>query len=310
MECALETESLVKRFGTHVAVDGLSLSVRRGEIYALLGGNGAGKTTTIRMLAGLVRPDSGTIRMFGEPFSQSSPRALGRVGIAFDDPGFYPNLSARENLELHARLARVIGPEAIGDALSAACLSRDSSEAVGSFSLGMRRRLSIARALINRPELLILDEPSNGLDPAGLRDLRALLLMLASERGTTVLLSTHLLAEAEHMADRVGVMSCGRLVDETPVEEISKKKREYVEFAVSDEGRAAVILERDLGISDFEIAADSCVRVFSRLDAAAEINRAFVLGGVDVSSVRRDDARLEDYFLGITEGFDDRTYSR
>jgi bacitracin transport system ATP-binding protein len=301
LKTVLETESLVKRFGPRVAVDGLSLRVREGEIYGFLGVNGAGKTTAIRLMLGLAKPDSGRVMLFGES-QEGNRRALRRVGFLSDAPGFYENLTARENLRLHAMLSGVIGRSAVDDALGAAGIAEAGDARVSGFSLGMKRRLGVARAILNHPELLILDEPINGLDPAGIRDLRALLARLACENGVAVFMSSHILAEVEQVADRVGVIHGGKLIDESPIDELRQRIGSYLVFEVSDDARAAVILERDLGLTDFEIPSDGIVRVLSRDVDAASINRAFVVGGVEVSRVAREGAGLEEYFFDLTGG--------
>jgi len=300
LETILETVGLVKRYGGSVAVDRLNLRVSRGEVYGFLGMNGAGKTTTIRMLLSLVRPDAGEIRLFGEPVSAARASALRRVGSMVEFPGFYENLSARENLALHARL-RGLGKDAdIAGSLAAAGLTDAGRKPVGQFSLGMRQRLGIARAILHQPELVILDEPTNGLDPVGIRDMRDLVGSLARERGIAVFMSSHVLSEVEQVADRVGVIHHGRLLDEIGIAELRAKKRAFVEFGVSDESRAAMLLESRMGITDFEVAARGTLRVFSSLDKRAAINRLLVGNGVDVDRVWQSETGLEEYFLALT----------
>jgi len=210
LETVLEIHELTKKYRGIAAVDGVTLSVKRGEIYGFLGMNGAGKTTTIRMMLSLARPDSGTVRMFGERLTPRNLSPLSRVGAIVEMPGFYENLTARENLEISARLAGLPDKTAIEDALAAAGLADDDRKPARDFSLGMKQRLGIARAVMHHPELVILDEPANALDPAGIRDIRRLLVSLAKERNIAVFVSSHILAEIEQIADGVGVSRISR----------------------------------------------------------------------------------------------------
>lgn len=302
MNAILETASLTKRYGDYPAVDGVSLAVRRGEIYGFLGMNGAGKTTTIRMMLGLIKPNSGSIRLFGEELSASGKACLSRVGSMVEFSGFYENLTARENLEIFTRIAGVKGIDPVGEALEIAGLADDRKKRAGQFSLGMKQRLGIARALVAHPELVILDEPTNGLDPAGIRDVRNLVVSLSRERNVTVFMSSHVLSEVEQVADRVGIIHKGRLLEETTIAALRVKNRSYVEYGVSDENRAAMLLEREAGIADYEVADGGIIRAFSRLDDAAAVNRMLVENGIDVSRVSRSATGLEEYFLALTGG--------
>jgi bacitracin transport system ATP-binding protein len=303
LNAILETAGLTKRYGDFAAVDDMSLSVNRGEIYGFLGMNGAGKTTTIRMMLGLIRPDSGSIRLFGEELSatgKSGKSCLSRVGSMVEFSGFYENLTARENLEIVTRIAGVKGMDPIGEALDTAGLKDDPKKRAGQFSLGMKQRLGIARALVAHPELVILDEPTNGLDPAGIRDIRNLIVSLSRERNVTVFMSSHVLSEVEQIADRVGIIHHGKLLEETTIESLRGKNRSYVEYGVSDENRAAMLIEREAGIRDFEIADGGIIRAFSRLEDAAAVNRMLVENGIEVFRVNRSATGLEEYFLGLT----------
>jgi bacitracin transport system ATP-binding protein len=268
--------------------------------------NGAGKTTTIRMILGLVRPDEGSVSLFGETCfgnsramkSNSSP--LLRVGSMVEFPDFYENLTGRENLEIFASLSGVHKREAIDEALEIAGLSDDRQKRIGLYSLGMKQRLGIARAILHHPELVILDEPTNGLDPAGIRDIRNLLVTLAHERNIAVFMSSHILTEVEQIADRVGVIHQGRMLDEISIDDLRRQSRTYVEFAVSDDGKGAMLLERELGITDFEIPENGLMRVYSPIDRPAEINRLFVSSGIDVSRISVSSTGLESYFFALT----------
>lgn len=300
LERILETEELTRRYGGKPIVDGLSLSVTRGEIYGFLGMNGAGKTTTIRMLLGLVRPDAGRVRFFGNTIGSRNAQELTRVGSMVEFPGFYENLTARENLEIITRLSGIHKKDAIGEALEIAGLEDDPRKKAGQYSLGMKQRLGIARALLRHPELVILDEPTNGLDPAGIRDIRNLLVKLAHEHGVTVFMSSHLLSEVEQIADRVGIIHRGKLLEEISIEALRGKNRTYVEFGVSDENRAAMLLEHHFHITDFDILDGGIIRVFSHIGEQASINRLFVESGMEVHRVNQSCTGLEEYFLGLT----------
>lgn len=300
METVLEIHELTKKYRGIAAVDGVTLSVKRGEIYGFLGMNGAGKTTTIRMMLSLARPDSGTVRMFGERLTPRNLSPLSRVGAIVEMPGFYENLTARENLEISARLAGLPDKTAIEDALAAAGLADDDRKPARDFSLGMKQRLGIARAVMHHPELVILDEPANALDPAGIRDIRRLLVSLAKERNIAVFVSSHILAEIEQVADRVGVIHRGRLLEEISMDDLRKLNRTYAEFAVSDDAKAAMLVERAFGIDAIEVPESGVLRLFSGLGREAEINKVLVENGVGVSRISRSSVGLESWFLSLT----------
>lgn len=315
MDSVLEIENLTRRYAGVPAVDGLSLSVARGEVYGLLGMNGAGKTTTLRMVLGLARPDRGTVGLFGELCFDGSVRrrnlaSLSRVGSMIEFPGFYENLTARENLEIFASLSGVHKRDAIDEALATAGLADDRNKKTAHYSLGMKQRLGIARAILNHPELIILDEPTNGLDPAGIRDIRKLLSELAHERGVAVFMSSHILSEVEQIADRIGIVHEGRLLEEISMGELRGRNRTYADFAVSDDNRGAMLLERELGITDFDVPETGTIRVYSPLDRNAEINRMLVLQGIGVSRISVGSTGLEDYFFSLTGARNDQTDNR
>jgi ABC-type multidrug transport system ATPase subunit len=285
MELVIETEALTKRYGPIVAVDHLALRVRRGEVYGFLGPNGAGKTTTLRMLLGLVRPTSGRATVLGVP--PGSPDGLARVGAMVEAPGFYPFLSGRDNLRVLAGPAG--GPDdRIAAVLAEVDLGRRAGDHVSTYSMGMKQRLGVAAALLKDPELLILDEPTNGLDPAGMAEMRDFIRGLAAG-GRTVLLSSHLMGEIEQVSDRVGVIRAGALVAEGTVDEL----RGQAGLRVRAEPLDAAA--RVLG------ALDGIELVDGEFDArAARVNRMLVEAGVAVSELGRRQASLEDVFLELT----------
>jgi ABC-type multidrug transport system ATPase subunit len=294
-DLVVETRDLTKRYGERiVAVDGLAMRVRRGEVYGFLGPNGAGKTTTLRMLLGLVRPSSGSALVLGaEP---GSPAALARTGALIETPTFYPFLSGRDNLRVLARHAGV--PESrIRPALDEVDLTGRARDRFATYSLGMKQRLGIAAALMKDPELLILDEPTNGMDPAGMAEMRTFIRRLG--RGPrTVLLSSHLMAEVEHTCDRVGVISRGRLVGEGTVDALRGRESLWLRAEPLEQAERVVRGLRGIG----EVArSDGGLRVAADPAAAPTIARALVEAGVDLGELRPERPSLEKVFLELTE---------
>jgi ABC-type multidrug transport system ATPase subunit len=291
-ELVVTTQGLTKRYGDRLAVDGVSMTVRRGEVYGFLGPNGAGKTTTLRMALGLVRPTSGSVRVLGQP--AGSPSVTARVGALIEGPGFYPSLSGRDNLRVLARYCGL--PEsAADDALARVELTDRGSDRFRSYSLGMKQRLGVAAALMGSPELIVLDEPTNGLDPAGMVEMRALIGDLA-RGGQTVVLSSHLLAEVQDICDRVGVIHRGRLLSESTVAELRGGSTLRVR---------GVPLDRTLATA-LRVAGDDAVRlegdhvvVTSGTDAPGLV-RALVAHGVDVHEVTTAERTLEEVFFEMT----------
>jgi ABC-type multidrug transport system ATPase subunit len=290
MEFVIDTEALTKRYGEIVAVDDLALRVRRGEVYGFLGPNGAGKTTTLRMLLGLVRPTSGTAKVLG-----AAPGALERIGAMVETPAFYPYLSGRDNLRVLARYAGV-DPDRVDALLARVGLRGRAGQRTAAYSLGMKQRLGVAAALLKDPELLILDEPTNGLDPAGMAEMRTFIRSLGSD-GRTVVLSSHLMGEVEQVSDRVGVISSGALVAEGTVDQLRGRPRLRV---WAESAAAAAPLVRALPGVDAVACRDGLLDVAVDPARAPEINRALVDGGIAVFALYADQPSLEDVFLELT----------
>ncbi len=292
---AIETRDLTKVFGKHAtAVDRLNLRLRRGEIYGFLGPNGAGKTTTLRMLLGLVRATSGSAVVLGG--APGDPDGLGRVGAMVEEPAFYPYLSGRDNLRVVARLAAV-PDDGIDRALDEVELLERSGDRFKTFSQGMRQRLGLAAALLKEPELLILDEPTNGLDPAGVADMRALIRRLGSE-DRTVLLSSHMLGEVQQICDRIGVISRGVMIAEGSVNELRGRQSILVRAEPLAAARAKA--EQLFGAARVDVS-DGALRLRSDPREAPRITRELVVAGIAVSEVRPLERTLEDVFLDLTE---------
>jgi ABC-type multidrug transport system ATPase subunit len=288
------TVGLTKRYSSGlVAVDSLDLTVRRGEVYGFLGPNGAGKTTSLRMLLGLVRPTSGTATVLGR--APGDPESLARVGAMVEEPAFYPYLSGRDNLRVVARFAG-LPDHGIDAALDTVDLLNRGGDRVKTYSQGMRQRLGLAAALLKDPDLLILDEPTNGLDPAGMADMRSLIRRLGSgER--TVLLSSHLLGEVQQVSDRVGVISHGVLIAEGPVDELRGQGEVLVRAEPLALARQSVT--RLLGDGHVEVV-DGTLRLAADPADVPRITRELVFAGVAVSEVRPVERTLEDVFLELT----------
>ena len=302
MDMVLQTVGLTKQYGTQFAVHNVNLNVERGRIYGLLGRNGAGKTTTIRMVTGLLQQTDGEVFLFGEKMKKPTKQIFGRIGALIESPAFYENLTAKENLKIISDLRGTQSKNSIDEALKLVNLDNETKNRVKQFSLGMKQRLGIAMAMMHNPEFIILDEPTNGLDPIGIQQIRLLIKKLSAENGVTVLISSHILSEIEQMADKVGIIDKGILVEELTMDEIRHRNRHYVKLSVSDMSRTVPILEKEFSINDFEIVNDNEIKVF-QLDGNLEnINRVLVTNGIGVSELSVKKGNLEEYFLKLTGG--------
>lgn len=302
MNAMIKTTNLTKIYGTQKAVDNLQINVNQGQIYGFLGRNGAGKTTTIRMLLGLIKPTHGQIEIFGEDLFKHQKEILRRIGSIVEHSGFYENLTARENLLINAKLMGVHKKNAIEEALEIVGLQHETKKLVGKYSMGMKQRLGIARAILHHPELLILDEPTNGLDPVGIKEIRRLIKSLAEERKITILISSHILSEIEQLADHIGVLHEGKLLEEVSFGELRKRNRKYLEFQVSNDNKAAMLLEKHFDIVDYEVHDDGKIRVFSHIGQQSKLNKVFVEHDIEVSKITMSEDRLEDYFIKLIGG--------
>lgn len=298
----IETEGLTKKYNAQIAVDRLSLHVPKGKIYALLGRNGAGKTTTMKMLLNLIQPSSGNLCLFGESLSNFSKKNYHRIGSIIEAPAFYENLTAKENLEILARLRGRHRKDTIDHALAVVNLDKEDKKLFREYSLGMKQRLGLAAAIMHEPELLILDEPMSGLDPIGIHETRNYLLQLCKEKGTTIFISSHVLNEIEQLADVIGVINKGKLLEETNLQELYRHRRRYAEFEVSDVNKAAMVLERQFHISDYAIMDNGILRLYDKLDSRAEINSFFAKEGIAVANLSIGTGKLEDYFAELVGG--------
>ena len=300
---ALATRGLQKKYGSRVALTGLDLSVPTGIVYGFLGPNGAGKTTTMRLLTGLIHPDAGTIEVLGSPFGRRDRRHLFDVGALIESPSFYPYLSARENLRALAASGAPVTASRIEELLELVGLRDRAKDKVGNYSLGMKQRLGIAAALLSDPKLLLLDEPANGLDPAGIVAMRETLRYLAST-GKTVFVSSHNLGEVQQMADMIGIIAAGRLVREGPIEQLLQDEGVVrVRVATGEVERAMAALRQiasDEAVSRVA-GEDGWLSVKIEPDRAGEVNRALAQAGVFASGLESG-SDLESLFLQLTGG--------
>ncbi|MDO5112062.1 MAG: ABC transporter ATP-binding protein [Clostridia bacterium] len=301
MEYVIETQGLTKRYGASAVVDDVGLHVPRGSIYGLLGRNGAGKTTTMKLLLQLARPTAGRIRLFGEDCAKEQRKTYRRIGSIIETPGFYENLTAYENLRLLARLRGCVEEGQIRSALHTVGLQKERKKPFSDYSLGMKQRLGIAAAIMHAPELLILDEPINGLDPIGIAEIRTFLSELSRERGTTILISSHVLSEIEQIADVVGVMHTGRLIQETDMAALHRHKRRYTVFHVSDAAKGTALLREVCGVTDCA-AEENVIRIYDPIPDRGEVNRVLVENGLHVTHISVVEETLEDYFSDLIGG--------
>ena len=301
-EVVIRTVGLTKHFKDVKAVENLDLTVHRGEIYAFLGRNGAGKTTTIRMMLALAKPTDGFAEILGQRMKPNTLRAFERIGSMLENAGAYGNLTVRENLEMQRNLLGLRRDNWVDEVIEMCDLGEYLDRRAGTLSLGNRQRLGLGRALLHKPEILILDEPTNGLDPVGIADIRALLKQLASERGITVFLSSHNLAEVQQIATRIGIIHKGHMLEEIGYGDLRRLNREYLEIGVSDTKRAVWVLEEKCSVRDFAVHEEGSVRVYSSFERAEEFNRVLIESGVGISSSRMPEEDLEDHFVKLTGG--------
>mgnify|MGYP002510988723 FL=1 len=302
MEYVLKTNHLTKTISGKDIVSDIELHVKKGEIYGFLGPNGAGKTSIMKMITNLWKPTSGTIELFGETVTAKSYEILKRMGSIIEFPTFYEHMTGKENLQIHCEYMNFFDFSSIDNTLDLLDLTDAADKLVKSYSLGMKERLGIARAILCKPELLILDEPTNGLDPAGMKQVRDLLKRLSVEQGITVIISSHILSEIESIADTVGIIHHGKMMKEVSMKDIEEMNQNYIEAAVSDTKKATHILIEQLNLSDFKVVDKDKVRIYDHNASTREISKAFALNDVEIIAIGKNTETLEDYFLKLTGG--------
>lgn len=296
----LRASNISKIYGKHKALDKVSLEIKRGMVYGIIGANGAGKSTFMRTVMGLIATDEGEIELFGETGPKGLQRARRKMGQSIETPALYPELTAYRNMQVQAANGGV-GDREIVELLALMNLGDTGKKKVKNFSLGMRQRLAIACTLVTNPEFLILDEPINGLDPSGIVEMREIIQRLVSERGITVLLSSHILDELSQIATHYGILHEGKLINELSRDELAEVTRQYIELETQSSEKAVTVLD-ELRIKDYEVISSTVINIYERLDDAAKINHALVSAGLSVSRIATTRQKLEDYFLQLTGG--------
>lgn len=301
MSYILQTKNLEKNINGRCILSGLDIHIKKGEIYGLLGPNGAGKTSFMKMIMNYWKPTGGEIQIFGEKLTPKSYKYLSRIGSIIEFPVFYEHLSGEKNLQIHCKYMKYKNQSSIEKVLDLLELSKDAKRPVKQYSLGMKQRLAIARAIVTEPEILILDEPTNGLDPIGMKHIRDLFHMLKEELGVTILISTHILSEIENMADTVGIISQGKIKKEISIKELTQLESAYIEVKVEDLKSAIDFLNKMPNIDNIEITAQNSIYIYGKDITVQEISKALLYSGNEIIFIGKKSEHLENYFMHLIE---------
>ncbi len=299
MEYALRTKNLSKKFSKKLAIDSVGINIKKGDIYGLIGKNGAGKTTLIRTIVGLAAPTAGEIELFE---STDLKKQRYKIGTVIESPAVYPNFTAKQNLIAQQKLFGKTDINEINQILEIVGLADTGKKKAKNFSLGMKQRLAIAISLIGNPEFLVLDEPINGLDPAGIKDVRDLILKLNKENNITVLISSHILGELAKIATRYGVICNGKLVDEFTPQELQSRVRKCLSINVDNTELSSKIIEENLNTNNYEIKSDKLIYLYDNIDEPSKVNTLLVTNGVIVNSINTVGDDYEPYLIKLMEG--------
>lgn len=301
-ETVIETTELTKVYGSQISVDHINLHVRRGTIYGLLGRNGAGKTTTMKMLLGLIKPTDGQALVLGKDIQKEREKILPRIGASIETPGFYANLTGRENLEIFSEYAGKKNNAEIKNALEQVGLLYKDKKVFSHYSLGMKQRLAIACAIMHNPDILILDEPTNGLDPIGISEIRKFIKYLCDDQGKTILISSHILQEIEMLADDIGIIDRGKLIEESSKEELGLRRAKYIKAQVSDADKVVQILKNKYKCKKYKISTKNQILIYDNKINIEELIRDMVMSEIGVREVSISEETLENYFIRVTGG--------
>ena len=300
MNYVIQTRGLTKAFDGKEVVSDVGLRVKQNEIYGFLGPNGAGKTTIMRMITNLLKPTKGEIELFGKKLTEKSYDVLKRMSSIIEYPAFYDHLSGKTNLEFHREYMGYNSPHCVENALKMLDLADAGNKPVREYSLGMKQRLGLARAILTKPELLILDEPTNGLDPAGIKQIRDFLKSLSQEHGITIMISSHNLPEMESLVDTVGLINKGHLVRELPLSDIQSANLSYIELVVNNVKQAAYVLSEKLHVGNFKVMDNAVIRIYDARTSTQELSKQMVVNNVSIESLSKKNDTLEDFFLKMT----------
>jgi len=302
METILKLTNITKTYKNKNAVDNVNMTINRGDIYGLIGRNGAGKSTLMRMITSLARPNAGQIELFGQTSKSGLQQGRKRMGAIIERPALYESLTAVQNLEYYQRLKGVPDKKVIEETLKVVGLTDIEKKKVKDFSLGMKQRLGIAIALLNSPDFLILDEPTNGLDPMGVVEIRELIKRLNNEYRITLLISTHVLAELSLVATRYGIIENGKMIKELTQAELDEACQSSLKITVADAYQASTVIETVLKTKKYKIVGDKEIHLYDYLDQASVVNTELVSNGVAVVSITEVGENLEDYFMNLVQG--------
>ena len=299
MSLVLETKMLTKKYRKQIAVNKVNMNIKKGDIYGLIGKNGAGKTTIMKMICGLIHSTEGDIKLFG---SNDLNKGRNRMGCIIEQPALYGDMTAKENLKYYTKLLGITDYSNIDKLLDLVGLKNVDKKKCKNFSLGMKQRLSIAISLLNNPDFLILDEPINGLDPSGIKEIRELILKLNNERKITILISSHILGELNKIATKYGIIKNGTLLEEFTASELYKRCRKYITLITNDTQKASYILKNNIKSNDFKVFKKGKICIYDCLNIPEKINKELIDNDVLVSSIFLDDNDVEGYFIKMMEG--------
>ena len=300
MDDIMRTTGLQKSYKGTVAVNDVNIHIPKGAVYGFVGPNGAGKSTVMKMILNLIHPDAGEVHLFGEKVTDHSYEIFKKVGSIIENPCFYEKMTARQNLDLHCEYMGFPNKTRIDEVLEMVGLSGAAEKQIRHYSLGMKQRLAIARAILARPEFLILDEPINALDPEGIREMRTLFQRLNRDEGTTIFISSHILSEVDLIADTIGILHHGKLLAELPIEEIHKRQTEYLNLQVNNVAHTAALLEK-MGITNFSVLDKEFIRIYDSSVSGKALSKILIENGIGLESLGRNHDTLEDYFFQLTE---------
>ncbi|SDP82157.1 ATP-binding cassette domain-containing protein [Clostridium gasigenes] len=298
----LKTKGLTKKYGKNTVVNSVNLQIKKGSIYGLVGKNGAGKTTILRMIGGLTVPSGGDMELFGESSKEGLNKSRSRIGCIIETPSFYPYLSARKNLEYYRIQRGIVEKDCVEQVLKIVALEKVGTKKFKNFSLGMKQRLGLALAIMMSPDLLILDEPINGLDPSGIIELREILLRLNREKNTTIVISSHILSELEHIATEYGFINNGEFLEQVSAKELNEKCKHYLSVKVNDTKKAVVALEKNLDVKEYEVLNDNEITIYDKVDVPEKVAEILIKNDILLYSLNQNNITLEDYFMKLIGG--------